>query len=257
MKAQRWFNSSFIALAAVLVIASGIPAFAQSDGENNNGPDNGTRLAVIVDTPMVDCHSDGNGADVTAAYTVVSTGSADSADVVASIGGVNYDLPTIASGNADNGGGWTFSGRTKTAEGTFTTSLPNGEYTLTICVTQSGANGRLPKQVCSAPVAVTIYCTPDSEPCAKVGPFGEVPHNKNLCKTNTSNIEIQFRGDFGEQASLEISGPSGFFLPVLVDRAGESCNYHYNWNPPANQAPGTYTFTVNGTLTFSADLICK
>ena len=250
MKARKGFHSSLIALTVVLLIVSGIPAFAASSGAN----DNGTSLTVTVDTPTVTCHADGNGADVTAAYTVVSTGSADSATVVATIGGEDYALPTIASGNVAGGGGWTFAGRTKTAEGTFSTSLPNGDYTYTMCVTQSGAQGRNPKQVCSAPVAVSIHCT-SPDPCANVGPFGEVPANKNLCKAN-SHIEIQFRGSFGPIASLVISGPGGFALAVPVDRAGESCNYHYNWDPAVNQAPGPYTFTVNGSLTWSADLVC-
>lgn len=246
MKAHVSFKSGFIALLAILIIASAVPAFAADN--------NGTSLAVTVDTPTVTCNAEGTGAEVSAAYTVLSTGSADSAIMVATIDGLDYALPTIASGNVAGGGGWTFAGRTKTAEGTFTTSLPNGTYFLTICATQSGANGRNSKRACSTAIAVTINCT-SPDPCRNEGPFGEVPHNKNLCKAN-GHIEIQFRGSFGETASLVIAGPGGFSLPVGVGRNGNSCTYHYNWDPAANQAAGTYTFTVNGTLSWSADLIC-
>jgi hypothetical protein len=245
MKAHVSIKSGFITLLAILIIAAAVPAFAA---------DNGTSLAVTVDTPTVTCNPEGTGAEVSASYTVLSTGSADSAVVVATIDGVDNALPTIASGNVAGGGGWTFAGRTKTAEGTFTTSLPNGTYFLTICATQSGAGGRNPKRACSTSVAVTINCT-SPDPCGNVGPFGEVVANDNLCKAN-GHIEVHFRGSFGDTASLVIAGPGGFSLPVGVDRAGESCNYHYNWDPGANQAAGTYTFTVNGSLSWSADLIC-
>jgi len=216
--------------------------------------DNGTSLSVIAGPPTVTCDPSGLFATVTANYTVVSTGSADSAVMVASFGGHDYALPTIASGNVTGGGGWTISGRTKTAEGTFTTTTTNGTYTLSICATQSGAGGRDSKTACSAPVTVTVNCTV-TDPCASGGVFGEVPANKNLCKAN-GHIEVQFRGNFGDVATLVISGPGGFTLSTGVDRAGDSCNYHYNWDPAANMAAGSYTFTVNGDLTFSADLVC-
>jgi hypothetical protein len=238
-------KSSFLIILAVLVVVT-MPAFGASTGSG----DDGTKLTVTVDTPVVTCNQAGTGATVTANYTVVSTGSADSAVMTASIGDTVYSLPTIASGSS----GWAFAGRTKTAEGTFSTDLTNGTYTLTICATQSGAGGRLPKSVCSLPLAVTVNCV-SPDPCANVGPFGEVPNNRNLCSAN-GHVEIQFRGSFGEAASLVIAGPDGFSLPVSVDRAGDSCNYHYNWDPAAGQAAGTYTFTVNGSLSWSADLIC-
>ncbi len=70
-------------------------------------------LTVQTNTPAVNCTSDGSGANVSLLYSVVSTGSADSADVVLIVNGAESSLGTIASGNVNGGGGWTFSGRTR------------------------------------------------------------------------------------------------------------------------------------------------
>jgi hypothetical protein len=237
--------------AAVLLLTASGSVFAQTN--------NGTSLSVALDAPVVTCREDGLGADVTAAYTVLSTGSADSAVMTATVGATDYALPTIASGNVAGGGGWTFAGRTKSAEGEFGTYLANGSYTLSVCAVQSGANGRISKQACSAATTVNIDCiVPVTDPCALASVRGEVPANKNLCKAN-GHINVQFEGSFGTTASLVITGPegSGISLTVPVDRAGESCNYHYNWDPNGLDAAGTYTFDVNGGgLEFSASLYC-
>ncbi len=241
------------ALILVVVVFLAVLPIAGATRQRASSPslgDNGTTLLVTLDTPVVTCNDAGTGATVTTNYTVVSTGSADSAVMTATIGTTTYPLPTIASGPA----GWTISGRTKTATGTFSTFLDNGTYTLVICATQSGAGGRVEKAACSLLVNITVNCV-SSDPCANAGPFGEVPANRNLCSAN-GHIEIQFRGNFGDTAGLVISGPGGFSLPVSVDRAGDSCNYHYNWDPGANQAAGTYIFTVNGGYSWSADLVC-
>ncbi|HEX9112887.1 MAG TPA: hypothetical protein VF888_00945 [Nitrospirota bacterium] len=217
----------------------------------------GTSLVVTLENPAVVCRADGLGADVTAGYAVTSSGAADAAVMEAFIGTTEYPLPTIASGNIADGGGWTFAGRTKTAEGDFgPLYLANGDYTLTVCATQGGANGQTSKHACSTPAPIAVHCT-STDPCANEGAFGDVPANKNLCKAN-GNIEIQFKGNFGDTATLVIDGPSGsgFNSTVTIDKAGDSCNYHYNWDPVAGQPAGSYTFTVNGSLTFSADLVC-
>jgi hypothetical protein len=241
-------TTTFAAFALIL-LAVVVPAYAGGPAANN-----GTSLTVLLDAAEVTCNEQGSGASVSVHYTVVSTGSADSAVMTATIGSTSYALPTIASGNVNGGGGWTMSGRTKTAEGTFSTALPNGTYIVSICANQSTNPGRESKISCSEATIVVNCVSPSA--CANVGPFGEVPHNKNLCAGNGhGNIEIQFRGDFGEVATLVIEGPNGFSLVVPVDRAGDSCNYHYNWNPAAGQAPGTYTFSV-GSTEWTAALYC-
>jgi hypothetical protein len=232
--------------AAVLALAA-FPAVAGNSG---------TSLTVTLDAPTVTCNAQGNGATVSIDYTVLSTGSADSAEMTVSVNGVISALPTIKSGSITDGGGWTMGGRTKTAEGTFTTELPNGTYNVFVCANQSTNPGRISKMACSATAAVVVNCTSPSA-CANVGPFGEVPANKNLCAGNgNGNIQIQFRGDFGPVAMLLVQGPGGFAMNVPVERAGDSCNYHYNWDPADGQQPGIYTFSVGSDLTWTATLEC-
>lgn len=214
----------------------------------------GTSLSLLFDavdpaTEMV-CSSDGSGATVTFEWTLTSTGSADSAVLTGSIdGGATFALPGVASGNVTNGGGWTFAGRMKTADGSYTSEpLANGEHTFTVCATQSGANGTAAKTTCSTQT-VTVNCQ-SSDPCAKAEKFfGELVGNTNLCQGN-GNIEVQFGGNFGENATLTITDQSNSIVRMAtVPRNGGSCTYHYNWTDPqgdTDEVAGTYTFTVTG-----------
>jgi hypothetical protein len=66
-------------------------------------------------------------------------------------------------------------------------------------------------------------------------------------------MEVQFRGNFGASANLEIDGPdvSNFIRTDPVSGEGHSYNYHFNWNPhdpQGNADAGVYTFRVNGTV---------
>lgn len=214
----------------------------------------GTSLSVVFDTvdPTTEmvCSSDGSGATVTFEWTVTSTGSADSAVVTGQIdAGQAFALPGIASGNVTSGGGWTFAGRMKTADGSYTTEpLANGEHSFTVCATQSGANGTAAKTTCQTQT-VTVNCQ-SSDPCAKAEKFfGELAGNTNLCQ-GSGNIEVQFGGNFGESATLTITDQSNSIVRMAtVPRNGESCTYHYNWSDPqgdTGQVAGTYTFTVTG-----------
>jgi len=219
----------------------------------------GTSLSVVFGEATIACKADGSGADVAFAWTVTSTGSADSAVMTGQVdGGGVFALPGIASGNVTAGGGWTFAGRMKTSDGSYSTVLANGTHSLTVCATQSGANGNNLKMACETQT-VTVNCQ-SADPCANSEVFGEVIANKNLCSAN-GHINIQYRGNFGPQSSLYIEGPNGFTRNYAVDRAGDSCNYHYNWDPNDNNGgAGSYGFTVNGNaqspLVFSADLSC-
>lgn len=248
---QRWFPAGS-AVALLLLVAAPTASFAA-----------GTSLSVVFDEAVIACRADGTGADVGFAWTVTSTGSADSATVTGQLdGGDTFALPGIASGNAATGGGWTFAGRMKTADGSYDTLLANGTHSLTVCATQSGAGGATAKTSCQTQ-EITVNCT-STDPCANAQVFGEVPANKNLCKAN-GNIQTQFSGSFGESATLLIEGPSetGFTRTTQVGRAGDSCNYHDNWDPQdGNGGPGTYTFRVNPDGTgeayeFSATLTCE
>jgi hypothetical protein len=126
-----------------------------NSGASTGANDNGTGLSVVTSEPVIACSGDGSGAGVTVGYTVTSTAAANGAVVTAIVdGGEETQVGSIASG-AD---GWTFDGRTKTATGSATFTLANGDHTIVICVTQSGAGGRLPKRACSEAVAVTVAC---------------------------------------------------------------------------------------------------
>jgi hypothetical protein len=223
----------------------------------------GTALSIAFGTPTVTC-PDGN---VSADYTI-STTAASGAVVTEKLTDANnaviaqnsYD---ILPGNVP--GGWTFGGRTKTYDGTFTRNgLSNGTYSLQVCVTQPGSGGNPDKTVCNSETIV-VACAETWNPCASVAPFGEVTGNDKI--TDHSTAQIQFRGDFGDVAHVEISKtiPNWFYRSANVSRNGDSCNYHANWKFTTNDGsdmfgndgPGVYTVKVSGnnhTLEFSVTL---
>ena len=227
-----------LALAGVLVYAAG------------------TSLSITVDDPIIGDCVDGS-AQVTFDYSVISTGAADAATVTAEVVGVSSaeTVGTIASGNVTNGGGWTFAGRTKTAEGSFSLSLEEGTYTVKVCVTQHGSQGN-PDKVACREVTFTVSCAGGTCPTREF--FGETPNNVHLCGSK-ANIEIQFRGNFGSSADLKITGPDSFKLEDSVPVDGSSCNYHYNWDLGNEETFvfGPYTIEVTGngnTMSRSVDI---
>lgn len=218
---------------------------------------NGTGLSVVLTLVNQICNANGT-ADVTVSYSVVSTGAADAATVTYTVdGGAVQSLPSIAAGNIDDGGGWTFDGRTKTAGGQFTLTLASGGHSIEVCGVQNGSNGNEDKLACQT-LNVVVQCS-STNACERVTEvFGEVPSNKNVCKNNTP-VQIQFKGNFGDPALMSITGPKSFNSgPIQVNRSGDSCVYHYNWFPATNGGAGTYQFSINnGQFTFSADLSCS
>jgi hypothetical protein len=223
----------------------------------------GTTMTLTFGTPAVTCTS--NGGSVTATYTVATT-AGDGASVTETLtlngNEVASHAFTIASGNILNGGGWTFAGRTKTYDGTFSASgLANGSYILEVCAVQNGANGNPGKSACQSETVV-VSCGSIDPACAS-GPFGEVVGNRNI--SVQAAAQVNFRGDFGDAATLDITGPNGFSAEAIINRDGNSCNYHANWKFTnssgadifGNDGPGTYTLVVTGnghSLTFWATL---
>ena len=135
---------------------------AASTGTNNQG----TKLSVSTSPPTLVCSADGSGGTVTLGFTVTSTAAADAAELTAIVdGGAEIVIGQIASGPA----GWTFNGPTKTAQGTATFTLANGDHTIVICATQHGAHGRLSKRACSDAVAITVACQLDKKPKCNQG----------------------------------------------------------------------------------------
>jgi hypothetical protein len=240
MKSKRFFVA--LAVTLLLAAASGIVIYAGIP----------TTL-VFGDAVFGVCNPDGS-TSVTFSYTITSN-SNDQAVVTATLDGNDLGtIQTIASG------AWEGTSQ-KTASGSYTTTLASGQHTLEVCAAQNGYPQNPDKGDCKSQT-VSVTCPVNDELCSLTQVFGEVPHNKNLCLAN-GHIEIQFRGNFGETADLLIEGPNNFSLPVVVDRAGDSCNYHFNWDPNGNNGgPGGYTFTVTGNnqdppLVFTASLLCQ
>ena len=221
----------------------------------------GTALSITFGSPTVIC-PDGN---VSADYTI-STTAASGATVTETLSSASNPLVAqhsydILPGNVS--GGWTFGGRTKTYDGTFVANgLSNGTYSLQVCVTQAGSGGNPDKTVCNSETIV-VACSDTFNPCASVAPFGEVEGNNQI--TDHSTVQINFEGDFGTVATVEISNTNGFFRSANVNRNGDSCNYHANWKFTTdngadifgNDGPGVYTVKVSGnnqTLEFPVTL---
>jgi hypothetical protein len=248
MKAKMTSKLFFAAAVAVagMTVATGA-AHAASTGTN----DKGTSLSVLVDDPVVTCAAGGGSATVDITYSVASTAAADAASITLQIIGdaSSIDAAAIASGCVADGGDWTCNGRTKTADRSYSTTLANGTYTIQICATQNGSGGRLPKTACSQIKNITVDCPVElPAPACPSSYFGEFSGNTNLC--NGSPIQVNFTGDFGETATLNITGPD-YSDTISVDRDGDSCNYHASWDANGPGKPvaihGEYTFTVNGT----------
>ena len=169
---------------------------------------------------------------------------------------------TILSGNV--AGGWTFAGRTKTHDGLFQNGgLVDGTYSLQVCVSQAGSGGNENKTVCKTESIIVACAAQIVNPCASTTLHGEVVGNDKI--SVNAAAQMQFRGDFGPNAFVEISGPNSFYRSASVARSGDSCEYHANWKFTnssgadfyGNNGAGVYAVKVSGntnTLEFSVTL---
>lgn len=239
-------------LASALTFALGVFGVASSAQAQG---DNGTALSATGTLDSVECTST-EEATVSLSGVLTSTGSVDSAIITASVnGGEPVEMGIINSEDFSRGG------RVKTASYAVSLSLPNGTHSVELCFTQSGSQGREPKRACVTVEPVTVACAAENE-CSGVGFFGNLVGNPSLCTGNgPPHIPVHFRGDLGDSASLLISGPNGYGHSATLSRAGESCNYHYNWLPTDNGGAGSYTFTAvsatGASYSFSANLSCE
>lgn len=222
-------------------------------------------LTIAFGAPNVVCTL--TGADVSVDYTVSAT-DASSSTVVETLrdsGNVVKKTNSYSIVGSNVAGGWVVAGRTKTYDATFqATNLADGNYSLEVCVTQAGSGGNAAKSLCQT-TAITVNCGEAVlNPCANVAPFGEVVGNKHI--SDTSTAQIQFDGDFGPTAHVEIRDGNGAVVGSAdIKRNGDSCNYHANWKFTngsgadiyGNYGPGVYAVTVTGngkTLEFSTTL---
>lgn len=246
--------------SALLLLALTLPAGCanpspeigqQTFASTNAQEDNGTTLTATATAGAPVCSADGT-AQVTLSGTVTSTGSVDSVEITATVdGGPATQISTIEPQDFSKGG------RDKNADYSVSLSLDSGTHEIVLCFTQSGAQGREPKQFCTDPITVVVAC----EDCTKEGPFGDIVGNPNLCNGNgPPHVPVHVRGDFGDTATLVIDGPDGYHLDATLNHAGNSCIYQYNWDTIDNGGAGTYTFSVTGdngaSLSFTADLKC-
>jgi len=243
---------SLIVLPFVFVAASCTPDLGVRTSSVTGAGDNGTELTATATAGAPVCSSDGT-AQVTLSGTVTSTGSVDSVYITAAVDGGTATL-LWSLGPQD----FTHTGRDKTADYSVSLSLDNGTHEIVLCFTESGAQGRDPKQFCTDPITVVVAC----ETCAKEGPFGDIVGNPDLCNGNgPPHVPIHVSGDLGDRAALAIDGPNGYHLDGTMDHAGDSCIYQFNWDTVGNGGAGTYTFTVTGangtTFSFTADLKCR
>lgn len=262
MSARRTILSMCCALS--LLAACGVPTDEEQGLELQQsqeavkaaarGEDNGTSLSATAANTATTCTSE-EAAQVDIGGTLTSTGSVDSAIITVSVdGGEATQMGIIQPED------FSHDGRIKTASYALSLSLANGEHSVQVCFTQSGSQGREPKQVCAAPVTVVVDCAPDNV-CEGMEPFGNLVGNPSLCTgRGPPHIPVHVRGDFGEDPALTIAGPEGFSFSAAMNHAGESCVYQYNWDAESNGGAGTYTFTVTGnghTLSFTAELACQ
>lgn len=214
------------------------------------GGDQGTELSATAALGGTVC-SAGSGTS-TLTGTVSTTGSVDSVEISAQIdGSARTGVGEIAPQD------FSHDGRNKTAPYSVALPLSNGTHSVVLCFTQSGAQGREPKEVCAPPVEVTVACSS----CSDQAPFGDIVGNPSLCRGNgPPHIPVHVKGDFGDAPALRITGPNGYAYRTTMAHAGDSCVYQENWDTRGNGGAGTYQFVVEGngqTLRFSAALLCK
>lgn len=203
--------------------------------------DSGTALFIENVQTAIFCQNNSAGL-ISISSTLHTTGSVDSAVVTRSINGAGEtQIGVIAPQQFEH------QGRDKFASFADTVQLPNGTYTLTYCFTQSGARGREPKQVCGD-IQVTVSCGGSTNQCSAGGSFfGDIIGNRRLCNGNgTPTIPVHLKADAVGDVELLIQGPNDFSMSGVMSRAGQSCNYHYDWDTRngAHGGEGSYTFTA-------------
>ena len=204
MKAKTVLSTLVVAAVAIAAIVAAPAVRAASTGTN----DTGTKLSVTIEAEDGDTCG-----EVDVHYSVLSTAAADAATVEASVDGVVDPTlaTTIASGNVADGGGWTFTGRTKTAEGEFAVSLSEGSHTIEVCATQKGSGGRTPKTVCQDAEVAVDGCLP-IDVCdglggcisACQGACGQDPDCRSCCECSCKDT----LGCSPQNACFEAHGPN-------------------------------------------------
>lgn len=225
----------------VCLVALTGPTFAQDNGT-------GLTMTLIASEPV--CLGTEEKGTVTIAGVLTTTGSVDSAILTRQIDA--FDPVEIGTINPRD---WThMGGRDKSATYSDTLTLPNGTYTLTYCFTQSGAQGREPKQVCAS-TSITIAC--EVAPACDEGFFGDITSNRVLgCRQSPKHdspmIPVHLKTGSPAPIELTISGPD-FLSVVTMAHSGESCVYHYPCENDKNGCGNAgFKITTAGSYTLTA-----
>jgi hypothetical protein len=257
MRTSKWVLCGLV--LASLVGCAGVPE-EQVDTAAlavKPGGDNGTELSATAAASEPVCLGE-DSASVILEGTLTTTGSVDSAEITVVVDGGAETLVGII--EPDD---FEHNGREKSADYSFDLTLSEGSHSVTVCFTQSGAQGREPKRVCAPAVIVVVDCS-GSGTCENEGVFGDLVGNPVLCSGGgTPHVPVHLRGDFGEIVAIGINGPEGFSEEGFMNHAGNSCIYQYNWDTRDGNhgGPGSYTFTFvgdNGNFyEFTRDLSCE
>lgn len=239
------------------ILATAITFFAASA----SAADNGTALTATGAVASIACINDGE-AIVTINAQLTTSGSVDSAEVTLSVdGGSEISVGTISPRD------FVHDGRTKTAAFTDSVTLGNGTHTLQYCFTQSGSQGREPKQVCLTLTDIVVDCAPDEDRCGTPEVFfGNTPNNPVLlvcAGAGSPSIPVHVKST-SEEIRLDIAGPGDFTLSTTMDRSGESCVHQFRWATRGNNGgAGSYTFTATDAATgavlatLTRDIACR
>jgi hypothetical protein len=101
---------------------------------------------------------------------------------------------------------------------------------LEVCAVQAGSNGNPSKSICQTET-ILVNCAQQVTACT-AAPFGETPANLHI--RDHATAQLQFHGDFGDPATVRITGPNGSSAfdsdNFSIGENGNSCNYHANWS---------------------------
>lgn len=256
---KRFARVSALMLCAVMAgclgddsTGNGASAIAGGGGPSTTGPVTGAPTLTVTAAADVPACVTSASAMVKLSGVITTTGSVAPTTITAAVDGGTATLV----GSVTSADFTVRDGRTKTANWSADLTLANGTHAVTVCVEQPGSMGNPRKTACATVVIVTVACQGF---CGTTEAFGDIVHNPSLCTGNgPPHVPVHARGDFGDDATLAITGPNGYARTVPIRHAGESCNYQYNWDT-TGAAAGSYHFVVTGNshqYGFDAELHC-
>ncbi len=251
-----------VVVGALVAIALGCGSGStQSKGSYENGvdaltDDNGTRISASP-TGAVECSSD--GASLGVAGEVVTTGSVDSVEITAEVDGGDATLIGTIPPQA-----FVHDGREKRATFSAQVGLANGTHAVSICLTQSGAQGRTPKRTCADAFTAIAACSVEESPAADTLPpvsAATPAPAANVYGWNRTDVTVTITasdeegGSGVKQISYSLSGAqvgagqaAGSSAPVVISAEGETELTFFAEDAAGNlEAPHSLTIRIDET----------